>query len=196
MTDLVPVGDRVLTLPTTVDFATLVQDADVRESFSLERGKDVLLGVPFVITKVSYRDGVKRDGQPTNYVSLEIVVAPDEILKDYASRGRLVDLAGNKLANARVRGNETLVINDGGTGICRQITQYLHDKRIIDVGPVGGDVGGPMGTSAFDRYRGEWVTLEVGPAEYDVKLLVMGGLRASGYVAGATGQDATTYYLA
>lgn len=188
----VPMGRRT--------FADLVAQADVIDGHDLERDKAALLGVPFCVTGIVYRDGVSQDkgARKTNYVSVELRTGSRDMILAKLARKALVNTAGDPITVPLVEPDSDLVINDGSTGIARQLTQYLHDKGIIDVGPIG-DVGGAMGESSFDRYRMNWVRgqeVDGSDVRFDVLLMCPRGLRASVYEAAATGADATTYYLA
>lgn len=186
-------------LATTSRFASLTSGPiDEIEGADLERDKEALQGIPFIITSVTFRDGVKRDSKPTNYVSVELTVADRATLFGRVKAGRV-----SQEQAARVDPDSQLVINDGGTGICRQLVQYLAAKNLITV--PDGPEGGTMGESRYDIHYGQWgysspamaeVVANGGDPGFTVRLLCGRGLRSSQYEAEATGTDATTWYIA
>jgi hypothetical protein len=196
MTDIVAsaVPTQQLTLPMGNRFAELVGKAKVVEGYTLEKDLDHLLGVPFVITGITIRDGVPQSWGPTNYASVEIVIADAQTLGGYLTMGRLTTAQCQSLIPG-----ESLVINGGGTGFCRQAVAYLQSEGLIDVGE--GAEAGEYGTCRYDRYHGEWVkgydpTTQADP-HFDVSpLFCPRGLRVSEYVWDEkTGKQAATYYL-
>lgn len=192
-------------------FATLAQDAVVSDGHDL-LDKDRLVEIPFIITAIVYRDGVMRKAAqnnklvdvPTNYVSVECVVG------DKFSLHALVTRKPRLLDRVKVlEPNERIVINDGSTGICRQVTAYLHQNGAIDLPE--GPIDGPAGESRYDTYRADWqgsvvplvdydgvphksVRFELGGTGVAPAFLIKRGLRVSEYEN--NGQPAGTYYLA
>lgn len=173
-------------------FAALVANADTVDGHTLEKNKANLVGVPLVITAAVFRDGVPRpDKSKTNYVSCEAVVADGPTLSKLITMGRL-----DASVLSRILPDEQIVINDGSSGICRQVVAYAHARGYIEV-PAGPEAGGDR-ESRYDTYRGEWIR---GQAEDggDVRIEFPGGLycprglRASEYTNDFG--DATTYYL-
>lgn len=185
-----------------LDYASLANEAmDSVEGFDLVKGdaKGTLIGVPFIIVGATYRPGIAQGQRKANYVSLELVTADDKTLSDRLRAGRILNNRGEVVRELLVNPNETLVINDGSTGIARQVTEYLHLKGLINVGaiPAGTPTGGEMGTSPYDRYFEEW------PAGGDAAgkglsflLKCPRGLRVSEYQNPAGGKELSqTYYL-
>lgn len=183
-------------LPGMGSFADMVRGADTAEGGDLLKSdaKEGLVGVPFLIYRVTYRDGVKqKDGTLQNYISFDIITAD----KDTFEKRKAFIPATNQFGP-----DERLVFNDGSTGLARQMTAYLHEKGIINVGEVTKE-GGPMGESSYDRYRKDWISPKGAPrldgSESDVevycRLYLPRGLRVSEYEAEATGQDARTFYF-
>jgi hypothetical protein len=162
-----------------------------------------LVGVPQVITSVTFRPGIKDKATGTvfDYVSVESRIAPQHVLVKAMKRGQF-DASTAEMLDP----NETVVFNDGSTGIFRQITRYLEDTGIIAL--PDGENEGEKGASRYDRPREEWKgsAVEVvrnadgtlADTRYPVRLVLPRGLRSSTYVNAYTSGDetATTYYLA
>lgn len=125
--------------------------------------KELLLGVPFVITSARFNDGAAgRD-----FVSLEITTRDDQ----------------------------ALVINDSGTGIRRQVVNYLAAKGLIELaaGPVKvlKDELPPEDAPYSSWVRGSEFAHEAG---FPVRWVILHGLRVSEYTNEYG--DARTFYLA
>lgn len=179
--------------PGVEDWGTLISNADEVTGFELISGEaaDKLIGVPFVITRAVFRDGVQRAGSPyrDDYVSCEAVVAPQEVLAQRARRGRL------DLDEISVDPGEHIVFNDGSTGIYRQIVQYLEAKGMI-VLPAGPDVGG-KGESRFDLPRSQWDEGdEQATSGFNIRLHCPRGLRYSEYTNDYNPDGSKTRYIA
>lgn len=168
--------------------------------------KSVLVGIPFAIIGVTYRNGHLRPSlteagvkDPSNYVSVECVVGSQRALQNV--------VISNQVDGAQTLGvfpNELVVFNDSGTGVCRSLTQLLHDKGLINVGDTANAIsGGVLGSSPFDRYHGEW-TEGSSQAERGFRidkgrppiLLCPRGLRVSEYRLDGATEDSYTYYVA
>jgi hypothetical protein len=119
--------------------------------------KSELVGVPFIVTGVTFRYGGKaagKNGAARDYVSLEITTDS----------------------------NVDMVLNDGSTGIRRQIVSYLVAKGLLTL----------TGDETVDSPR---TSAEGMAADYPgLSLLVSRGLRVSHY-SNEYADDATTYYL-
>lgn len=174
-------------------YRALLPSADEAVGYSLAK-QDALLGVPFIIVGVTIRDGVKRQTKsgkvPTNYLSLEILVGDAESIARAVSRG-LVSQEQLK----HIDPLERVVINDGSTGIARQVIAYLHSKELIEVPE--GPHDGPAGESRWDIHRSEWVkpnhATDPEP-RFNIALHCPRGFRVSEYEA--DGQTSRTYYIA
>ena len=178
--------------PGAEDWASLVGTADEVLGHELISGEaaDKLIGVPFIITRVTFREGTQRAGAAwrDDYVSCEAVVAPESLLQERAHRGRL------KLDDISVDPGEHIIFNDGSTGIYRQIVQYLEAKNLIRL-PAGADAGG-KGESRFDLPRSLWDDGdEAGTDGINIRLKCPRGLRYSEYSNEYT-QDGKTRYIA
>lgn len=182
-------------------FAQMLAKADIADGHTLEKDKARLVGIPFLITGVTFREGHKRpDKTRTNYASVEIMVANADMLRREHARGRITDaqLAG-------VDPLETLVFNDGSTGILRVLVSYCHAKSYISV--PDGPENGESGKSRYDMLRDTWelsdactVTLDsddnssIAINLAESPLFCPRGLRASEYDHDDFGES-TTYYI-
>jgi hypothetical protein len=151
--------------------------------------KDDLIGVPHIITGVTYRDGyVNEQGVRSDYVSIEAVVANSSVLESTPVKHMLP----GELA---VYPNEPVIFNDGGTGIRRTLTELFHNIGMVDVGPEVNQ------ENRFDRAFYVWANgaeraqdgmttdLDGDPFRY----VVARGLRKSDY--DSPFGPATTYYF-
>ena len=185
--------------PAEAYWADVTQDADRVDGADLERGAN-LIGVPMCITKAVFRQGgFLNQGITGWYVSLEAVIAPAvEIARAYR-RGRIPEDT-----ELTVQPGEDIVFNEGGTGVYRQIVQYLEAKGLVTL-PEGPELG-KYGDSRFDTLPPEWtVNVEdiqsvtrIAPdgertLTFDIKLLCPRGLRQSKYENEYTKQGVTRY---
>jgi hypothetical protein len=180
-------------IPGEESWESLVASADEVLGHELLSGEaaDKLIGVPFIITRVVFRDGILRAGSQyrDDYVSCEAVVAPKEVLAERARKGRL------DLDSISVDPGEHIVFNDGSTGIYRQIVQYLESKGLIKL-PAGPEAGA-KGESRFDLPRSQWYEGDDKATEgIHVRLLCPRGLRYSEYVNDYSPDGAKTRYIA
>lgn len=162
---------------------------------------DELVGVPFLITKVTFRRGMK---DPLNknrwmaYVSAEAVIADET----YLSR-RKIDLSDRPFVPG-----DHIVLNDGSTGIYRQIVAVLESQGFITLPE--GPVQGAKGQTRLDAPPSEWTDVDAGESWFgevgsdsegfmlytaNVRIFAPRGLRLSTYSNDYT-QDAKTRYLA
>jgi hypothetical protein len=186
-------------------WATLTADAHTTTGASLfkEEALARLVGVPQLITSFTFRPGIKDKATGTvfDYVSVESMIAPETELKRALRRGQFpVDTA------ELLTPGETVVFNDGSTGIFRQVTRYLESIGAIVL--PDGENEGEKGASRYDRPREEWkgsavpITRDnngtLSDTRYPVRLMLPRGLRSSTYTNAYTSGDetATTYYLA
>lgn len=170
-------------------------EADEVEGYDLVKDEalEALVGVPFMITGAIFRDGLQLKGVPyrSDFVSLELRIAPASMIQKRVSAGRL-----NAMIMAKVLPGELLVINDGSTGIYRQIVQYLAAKELITL-PAGKEEG-EKGETIYDLPRSEWVSGgEEGGKGFEIMLRCSRGLRYSEYSNNYTGDDTVkTWYIA
>lgn len=185
----------------------LDQDADEVEGYDLIRDDALfaLVGVPFGAFRVIYREGIQRKGAKwrDDYVSVETRVAPAQIMAAVAGRiatRRAAAARSLKLSELPVPAafpDEQLVINDGSTGLYRQITGYLHAKELIKLPE--GDVEGGKGDSIYDLPRSQWLAgAEEASKGIDINMRCSRGLRFSDYENDYTtpGEQARTWYIA
>lgn len=176
------------------------------DGYDLVDKKEHMIGMPFVITGVTFRDGIPRKAAqgnklvevPSNYVSLEIMLGDSLTLNRAYERGKIT-ADQRRLFDPL----ERLVINDGSTGVCRQITAYLAAQNTI-VLPADRPEAGPAGESRYDTYRADWVRpvdpdadaihFALGEQGVAPSLVCKRGLRQSEY--DANGQPSVTFYLA
>lgn len=182
-----------------MSFADLVDGADIAQGGDLLKGEDPkadLIGIPFIITRLVFRDGTKeKGGTIRNYVSVELMTADEAT---YTARKRFMP------DKPEFPPNTMLVVNDGSTGVCREMVAYCHEKGFINVGTFD-KTGGAMGESPFDRYRTAWVspvtvadviTGKTPEVTVDVRFYCPRGLRVSEYENDYTASDgAKTYYI-
>jgi hypothetical protein len=129
-----------------MDFRKLALEANYHaKGFRLVDSKDYLVGVPFIVTAVTYREGYSTPQGPGDYISIEGVVADKATLESSPTKHYLP-------AEMGVYPNEPIVVNDGGTGIRRTLTQLFHEIGIIDVGPE------LEGENRFDRPYQTWAS--------------------------------------
>jgi len=172
------------------DFQKLALEAEYFSKGFRKVDKADLEGVPHVIIGVTYREGYTRpDGTRGDYISVEAVVADKATLESSPIRHMLP----RELA---VWGNESVVYNDGGTGIRRELTSLFHSIGLIDVGAPSTKKENP-----FDRPYQEWVNgsdvaatgitedLEHNPFRF----IAARGLRRSDYESPFG--PATTFYI-
>lgn len=101
-----------------------------------EEGKKLLIGVPHVITRITYQlPSVKL---PRGYVTVTATLADRDTL-DEACRRKWVPNYSS-VSELLFTPEEEVKYNDGGTGIRRQLTAMLHNMGLINVADTIGDV--------------------------------------------------------
>lgn len=179
------------------DWSTAAAGADKVFGHDLAKNEllDALVGVPFLIHRLTYRAGAMRGTPPVraDYVSVECVIAPEAEL-----RRRRVNLDTLPFGP-----EDTVVFNDGSTGIYRQLVVYLSEKGFISL-PDGKTEGG-LGETVYDLPAAKWAGIHAGVAtdndghtDYavNVRLFCPRGIRRSEYPnAYVPGEDAVTRYL-
>jgi hypothetical protein len=179
--------------PVKDDWNTAIAGADEVLGHDLARDEllDALEGVPFLITRVTFRKG----DYAAHYVSCECVIAP----KDMLERRRV------NLATLPFDAGDHVVFNDGSTGIRRQIVAYLYGKGYIAL-PDPVVIEGKAGECSFDLSPGEWADISAGDMRFDtdgsavyqadVRILAKRGIRISDGYSNEWTQDGKTRYLA
>lgn len=182
--EVVLAGDFPLYNPDN-DFRALALDtAYISEGFRLIDKED-LIGVPFVVKRIVYREGYPREGAAGDYVSVECIVADRATLDSEPVKAMVP-------GPLSVYPNEGVVFNDSGTGIRRELTRLCAQYGLIELkDPENADApyqawkaGGPESTAGFTG-------MEFGGKRS--VYLALRGLRRSDYEW--QGNPATTYYF-
>jgi hypothetical protein len=180
----------------------LTHDADEVRGADLERGA-LLVGVPMCIIRATFRQGdymsAKIDAVGW-YVSLDTVIGPEPEIARAIRRKRIPE---ENLSSVPEPG-ETLIFNEGGTGVYRQIVEYLAAKKRILIKSDLPETGA-YGESRYDVLPPEWEypdrdgpELRYGPdgtptVSFEVRLLCPRGLRSSEYENEYTKAGVTRY---
>lgn len=195
-----------------IDIDKLFEEADVLETtgtgidVQIFKGEklDSLVDIPFIVTGGTFREGF-QDGKKSDFVTLMCILPSEEFLTKRKIRYTETELwfPGQKFG-----------INDGSTGIRRQVVSYLHGKGIIQVVEDGTVIveDGPRGECTWDMLVSEWE--KPGPEELPFKthkrtgthlatwdfslekpLMANRGIRKSTYM-GPYRKEITTRYLA
>lgn len=189
------------------DWASLVDSADEILGYDLARDEtaDDLVGVPFLITRVTFRPGVMRGKVRQAYVSCEVRVSPRLDLTQVNSRRESSRLPRIADLDTLAFGPDThVVFNDGSTGVYRQVVKYLAAKQYVKLAEPVIETGA-YGESSLDQPPGSWSATILGEPllrddgfkEYsaDMRLLCPRGLRLSHYENDYT-QTGKTRYIA
>jgi hypothetical protein len=189
------------------DWETLVGTADEIIGYDLARDEtaDDLVGVPFLITAVTFRPGVLREQVRQAYVSCEVRISPRLDLRMINSRregSHLTRVAD--LDSLTFEPDAHVVFNDGSTGVYRQIVKYLAAKAFIALKTPVIEVGS-YGETSFDGPPSEWANVNTGESQFDadgwmgynsaIRLYCPRGLRLSTYENDYT-QTGKTRYIA
>lgn len=185
----------------TLSFDDRLYGATVIDSASLE-DKLPLLGVPMLITRVTYRP--KGAMQERGYVSVEAIIADAKRIGDAIRRGWIPNV--QDMSDFPYEPEEKIVFNDGSTGIRRQLTAILHIQEYLNIGAYEPHAGQGV-DPAFDRDWSNWqsfsdtTTQKVGGDVIDIPdfelvpgIFARRGLRVSQY--DMDGTAAETFYLA
>lgn len=187
-----------------ISFADATANSDAIDSGQLYTGEDLehFRGVQFAVVGGTFREGFEREiggkKEKGDYVSLECIVGD-------AKANKTVDFDSKPFGPLDV-----VRINDGSTGIRRQIVKYLHLRNLVRVVPEGQELTetGSLGESTYDLPVGLWANVMVGELgvneegevsfEFEIPglFLVKRGIRSSTYKASKTGKMTTTRFLA
>lgn len=140
------------------DWETLIGESDEILGYDLARDEiaDDLVGVPFLITRVVFRPGVKRDKILAAYVSCETLISPSLDLRLINARRESSELPRlTSLESLAIEPGSHIIFNDGSTGIYRQIIKYLYMKKYIELDEPVIDAGG-YGETTFDQPPSQW----------------------------------------
>lgn len=181
-------------------YAELAATAAVVPGGDLIAG-DLLVGVPFVITAMTFRTGDYLNAATQvngAYVTCEILTGDDAAFAKAAKRGRIG-------GDCPVDPGEELVFNEGGTGAYRQAVRTWEGLGWI-VLPEGPE-GGTAGASRLDTPLSQWTVSESVSGldiRFDlagnpvlsapVRLLCPRGLRVSEYQNEYTKEGRTRYF--
>ena len=181
-------------------YTELAETAGVAPGGDLVKG-DSLIGVPFVITAMTFRVGdymsavTKVRGA---YVTVECLTGDERAFKRAVKRGRLTE------EDNVFDPEEEIIFNEGGTGAYRQAVLVWESLGWVKL-PDGPD-GGPYGESRLDTQLSNWEILSFtnvnvlftpeGDPVYSapVRLVCPRGLRASEYENEYTKEGRTRYF--
>jgi hypothetical protein len=109
---------------------------------------DALKGIPFAIMGGTFRERVV-EGKYSDFVTLTCVIPSEKILEKRRVRYTNTELWFPE---------QVFGINDGSTGIRRQVVSHLHTQGIIRVVPEGTELveTGKRGESTWDTRLGQW----------------------------------------
>lgn len=146
----IPAG-RNLVIPTDAEYAVMSYDELMEmESLRIQGltliSKEEMLGVPHIITRVTYWMP-KKDQK--GMVSVEATIGGIPHLERAIQRRWIPNV--ENADQLRIDPNERVVYNDGGTGIRRQITMMLESLKLLDVGDNDNQT-----PERFDRPWTEW----------------------------------------
>jgi hypothetical protein len=202
-----------------MSFDELASDAASIPGHELLKDDEVdltLVGVDFLVTRVNFREGVARlpddlwlKQNPKNtvgaYVSLELVTNPELSLVKINRARKASDVHHlDSLAQLGIEPGDSYVINDGSTGIYRQIVAHLALQGYILLPE--GNVEGKKGQTVCDTIPEEWLDVLIGETKFDpsgfqtyaanVRIRCKSGLRLSRYDSEYNPDGAKTRYLA
>ena len=194
---IVPVLPNIPAIYSGESWETLQSTSDEFFGADLEKG-DQLVGVPFAAVRLTFRPGdylrsdMKEKG---DYVSIDVIIGPDDEIKRGIFRGRIKE-------PVMVMAGEHLVVNEAGTGVYRQLVQYLEGTQRIRLNsdlPQEGRYGDsrydiPVGHWEVDRSAVRTTGADGRPSvAFDVRLLCPRGFRVSEYENEYTKEGKTRY---
>jgi len=156
-------------LPADADIMRISQEElDANEEFyevpgfALVTDKRSVLGLPFSILRVTYQQPVAdkaNDFGERDYVSLQCIVHDQKSIDECLRRGLIPN------DQVSYDPGERILINDGSTGIRRQVTQMLHQWGLINVGDVNSN-------NDYDKPWTKWETDEFDQFEMQADVVV------------------------
>lgn len=187
-TDLVERVETVAEYQPGTDWYAATAQADETEGYDLakELVLDSLVGIPFLITALTFRPG------ETRWVSVECVLAPES------------EMVRRKIAieDLPFSPGDQVVFNDSGTGIYRQLAAYCEARGYMTA-PKDMPSEGARGESRYDLPFTQWdiVAGDVRASRdgrltwrVPVRLLCKRGIRLSEYsIEGVPGESKTRY---
>jgi hypothetical protein len=176
------------------------QDGDLFKDNQLA----ALVGIPFLIVGGTFREKKVKEGgeyKTTDFVTLMCIVGSE---KEIAKRGGKLQ----QLIDQEIVPEQWFLMNDGSTGIRRQIVTHLYKKDMINLVEDGTKIitSGSRDECTYDLRVSEWDSIKTGDMKFnknglaiwDFKLpnglLAPRGLRINTYLGGY-GKDVTTRYL-
>jgi hypothetical protein len=173
------------------DWEDVTDGADEVAGADLEKGQ-FLIGVPMCLILATFRQGDIKSNITNElgwYVSLDTIIAPAHEIARAFRRNRIPEENKTSLPEP----GERLVFNEGGTGVYRQIVNYLEVKGFIRINS-DFPAEGPYGKSRHDVLPPEWEiredlkasALKIGDdgiptVQFNIRLLCPRGLRSSKY---------------
>lgn len=191
----------------SISFADLTDEfVDFVETGGAVIRPAVLEGIPFGIISITYREGftrvIKGNKLKGDYASLELMIADEKTLNE----------CGIDWKNRGIKPLDVRILNDGGTGIRRQMSRYLHIRSYAMITEVGEDMiteNGALGESDYDIPFAHWVKhlkgelskaqdgTNIYEVEFDRMVVANRGTRGSRYENPAKkGEIIETWYLA
>jgi hypothetical protein len=218
----VPPSEITRYRPGTDTWESMLEEADTVLGFDLAKDElaDALVGVDFLVTRLSFRPGIirdiiadgKKDKKQFAFVSAESVLAPvlNLVKINNARKASGGEEAGlpplASLEELPFAPGDHIVLNDGSTGVYRDLMRYLHGKgKVIPAAEITDQ--GEMGESSYDLPPGDWQEVTAGELWYDedgfglytidVRLRCPRGLRLSRYPnPSKPSETSTTRYIA
>jgi hypothetical protein len=175
---------------------TRVSDTVAGADLAKDETLDALVGVPFLITRFTFRKGIPKPGLPdAAVIAVEAVIAPENVLRRRRVNMELLPFE----PGAQV------VFNDGSTGIYRQIVTYLVARGYIEVSDDKPEKG-KMGESRYDVHPERFAAIHAGTVtrnektgylDYtvNVRLTCPRGISISDYESEFNPDGARTRYL-
>lgn len=157
---------------------------------------DELVGVPFAVTRMTFRPGKVHPVTKVlqAYTSFEGVIAPQEAL----------DRRKVNMSTKPFRALDSIVLNDGSTGLYRDGTRYLEGKGYIVIGHPELPEDGPKGECRYDLPPHMWEDVKVGEGKFgddgffyysvNVRFTADRGIRISTYENEYTDNGKTRYF--
>lgn len=181
-------------------FGELIETAAVSPGADLVKG-DLLIGVPFVTTTVTFRIGDYMNATTKvkgPYANIEIVTADAAAFARAVKRGRI------SADDNTIDPGEELIFNEGGTGVYRQCVAAWLDLGWIRLPE--GEREGASGVSILDTPLADWLISNGGPVTVGAdgegnpvysaatRLYCKRGLRVSEYENDYTKEGRTRYF--
>jgi hypothetical protein len=132
-TELIPQDDNSSVDTSVLSYSELLGLESYRIAGTALVDKKELLGVPHIITKVTFwmpkqlKDGSYQSGM----ASVEATLGDEATLTMAAGRGWIPGV--ESFAALKLNANERIVYNDGSTGVRRQLVAIFHTAGLITV---------------------------------------------------------------